>query len=84
MMNGGQPIGFVSARAIVECDRTLNAVAGIRDWERTTHLEQLMRAVGFDSEGGGFWHAVSPGQGMAFLQKLAPKDKVVFWLANLF
>ena len=88
MMNGGQPIGFISCEDIVKCPRTEDAYQErVRDWTITEHCEQLMRAIGFDQakkDSGGFWHGVSPGQGMRFLQKMSAKKKYYNALANLF
>jgi hypothetical protein len=84
MMNGGQPIGFKSVRAWLDCKRDETQLANVRDWEETEHVEQLARAIGFAPDKSGFWHATSPGAGMGFLQVLPEREKYILCLANMF
>ena len=84
MMNGGQPIGYVLASAVIAA-ATDAEMMQCRDFQETEYVEQLMRCVALNEDGTNYnWHAVSPGFGMSFLQKLVDPLKKYNFIANLF
>ena len=69
-MNGGQAIGYVNAEDIAGADCETTQMT-FRDYRSTAYIEQLMRCVAQIKDSQAYrWHAVSPGEGMGFLQKL--------------
>ena len=74
-MNGGQAIGYINAKNIADADDS-PAPTTYRDYESTAYIEQLMRCLALTEDRQAYkWHAVSPGEGMGFLQTLDKIEK---------